>query len=502
MRKKSAMRTMPPPAAEGPAAPPLHPALAKLAGSRWLYVLVSLLLLLPCYWQPRVEAGDLSSHIYNSWLAQLIESGHLQGLAIVGQATNVLFDLMLGGLFKLWGAEAAQRFSVSLAVLVFIWGAFAFASAASGRKPWHILPCITMLAYGWVYHMGFFDFYLSLGLCFWALALLWKATPRRIAAAIPILILAYLSHALPVAWAVCLVAYVLLAGRISPKARVYLIAGSLSAMVLLHTVISTTMVTRWSAQQITLTTGLDQVWVFDAKYYAVLIGLLIVWGSLFLHLVRLSGAREVVSSMAFQLCVISAAGVFILPTSVLIPGFRHALVYIAERMSLGVGICVCALLAGVRPRRIEQYTMLLVALVFFAFLFRDERILNSFEDRMQDTVATLPPGQRVISAIDDPDLRVNALAHVIDRACIGHCYSYANYEPSTAQFRVRATAQNAFVAYNYQDSWLMQVGAYVPKDVDLPLYQVDLDATGRMVIKSVSAGVATGSTTYKVLGEP
>jgi len=77
---------------------------------------------------------------------------------------------------------------------------------------------------------------------------------------------------------------------------------------------------------------------------------------------------------------------------------------------------------------------------------------------------------------------------VIDRACIGHCYSYANYEPSIAQFRIRATAENPYVAYTYEDSWLMHVGAYVVKDRDLPLYQVDLDGSGRMVVKSLRAG--------------
>jgi len=493
---------MTPPAPESPVQPAAHPALAALLRSRWLYLLVSLLLLAPCYWQPHVEAGDLSSHIYNSWLAQQIEGAHMQGLVVVRQTTNILFDLILSGLFKLLGAEAAQHIAVSLAVLIFIWGAFAFAGAVSGQRPWQILPCIAMLAYGWVYHMGFFDFYLSLGLCFWALALLWKANPRRIAAAIPILILAFLAHALPVAWAACLIGYVFLAGRISARFHIYLIAGSLVAMVALHAALHGTMETRWSAQQIVLTTGLDQFWVFDAKYYAILVGQLMVWGSLFLHLMRLTGARQVVSSIPFQLCAISAAGVFILPTSVLIPGFRHALVYIAERMSLGVGICVCALLAGVRPRRIEQYALTLMVLLFFGFLYRDERVLNSFEDRMQNAVAALPAGQRVISAIDDPDLRVNALTHVIDRACIGHCYSYANYEPSTAQFRIRATAENPYVAYTYEDSWLMQVGAYVVKDRDLPLYQVDLDGSGRMVVKSLRAGAPSGSTTFKVLGEP
>ena len=44
----------------------------------FLYLLVSALLLAPCYWQRRIQAGDLSSHIYNSWLAQLAESGRVQ----------------------------------------------------------------------------------------------------------------------------------------------------------------------------------------------------------------------------------------------------------------------------------------------------------------------------------------------------------------------------------------------------------------------------------------
>jgi len=87
---------------------------------KWWYIALSFLMLAPVYWQPRVQAGDLSSHIYNAWLAQLIEAGRTQGLVIVSQTTNILFDLMLGGLFRLFGAEAAQRISVSIAVLVFV----------------------------------------------------------------------------------------------------------------------------------------------------------------------------------------------------------------------------------------------------------------------------------------------------------------------------------------------------------------------------------------------
>jgi hypothetical protein len=233
----------------------------------------------------------------------------------------------------------------------------------------------------------------------------------------------------------------------------------------------------------------------------VLVGLLLVWCSLFLNLIHLSNARQVVSSLPFHLCVLSAAAVFVLPTMVLFPAFNHALVYIAERMSLGVGVCVCALLACARPRRFERGALVVVALLFFGFLYRDERALNSFEDRMQDTVSALPAGQRVISAIDDPGLRVNALTHMIDRVCIGHCYSYANYEPTTAQFRIRAEAPNPYVAYTYEDSWLMQVGAYVVQERDVPLYQVDLDSGGRMIVKSLRAGVRCERTTWNVLGD-
>ena len=371
---------------------------------RW-YIALSVLLLAPVYWQPRVQAGDLSSHVYNAWLTHLIETGRTQGLVIVSQTTNILFDLMLGGLFRLFGAELAQRISVSVAVLVFVWGAFRFVSVAGGRPAWHLLPCIAMLAYGWVFHMGFFNFYLSMGLCFWVLAVVWEWRPRSVAIAAPLLALACLAHALPVVWTVGLLVYQGLARRMSPRWRVYVTAGWLLGMVLLQIVVGHTMFSRWSPQQIGMATGADQVWVFDGKYYVVLVGLLIVWGMLFLDLLKDSGPRSVVSSLPFQFCVISAAAVSALPTVILLPGFHHSLVYIAERMSLGVGICVCALLAAARPRAFQRYAMALVVAVFFGFLYRDEKILNAIEDRMGGVISQIPAGQRLVSRVDHPYLQ-------------------------------------------------------------------------------------------------
>jgi hypothetical protein len=463
-------------------------------------VVTSLLLLVPCNWQSRLQLGDLSSHVYNAWLAQLIESGRAPGLTIVPQTTNVLFDLMLSGLFKTFGAEAAQRISVSLAVLVFFWGAFAFVSVVSGRRAWGPLPAIAMLAYGWVLHMGLFNFYVSLGLCFWALALAWEWRPRRVAAAIPVLMVAYGAHGLPVAWTVTLLAYLWLARRITPPPkRAMLMAASLAAMVVGRAVVTGMMSYIWLPQQMMMITGADQLWVFDGKYLLPFLGLLLVWVLLLVRLLRQSGVGSVLSSLPFQIGVLSAAGVLIVPTRLQIPGYNHALVYIAERMSLAVGICWCAVLAAAPMRAYHRCAMALVALVFFGFLYRDEGILNALEDRMTRLVSQLPPGQRVVSAINDPTLRIGALTHMIDRACLGRCYSYANYEPSTAQFRIRAAAGNPIVVSTYADSSRLQDGTYVVKPSDLPLYQVALDDAGHMGIRILTVGAPSGMTYWGVL---
>jgi hypothetical protein len=357
---------------------------------RWWYVAASLALMAPCFWQPRLQAGDLSSHIYNAWLAQLIESGRTEGLQIVHQTTNVLFDLLLAGLFRVFGAEWAQRIAVSASVLTFVWGALAFAASVAGRRPWHLLPCIAMLAYGWVFHMGFFNFYLSMGLCFWAMSLAWIPSARRLVGAALLLALAYTAQALPVIWTVGLLAYAIAARRLEPRPRAMLTAGFVAAMAGVHVLLRLFVLTRWLPSQPALSSGLDQTWVFDGKYYLVLAGLLLVWALMFLGLVRGRGAREVVGSVPFQLCVVGAAVVMILPESVLLPGFAHSLSYIAERMSLGVAVCVCALLAAAPPRMAERWALVAVAIVFFGFVYRDERALNAFEERMQDVVSMAP----------------------------------------------------------------------------------------------------------------
>lgn len=483
-------------------APPsaLSNAAAALGRSPLGYLLASILALLPCYWQAHIQAGDLSSHIYNSWLAQLIETQKMQGLVVVSQITNVLFDWILSAFFRALGPDLAQRFAVSIAVLTFVWGAFAFASVASGKRAWPVLPCIVMLAYGWVFHMGFFDFYLGLGLSFCGLAAAWDPTPKSLALAAPFFALALAAHALAFAWGAAFLAYLIAAKWLGPSRIAQLTLAGLGGIVAARVALSAMWPTRWAGDQLLLITGADQLRLFDDKYFLLFIALLAVWAIALVIWLRAAGTAQLRANLAFQLFILSAAGVFLLPGGIQIPGYRHGLVYIAERMSLGAAVCICAVLASAQFRAFQNWAMGAVALAFFFFVFHDERALNAFEQQIQQTVATLPPGQRVLLGLDDDSLtRINAVTHMIDRACVGRCFSYANYEPATWQFRVRAVAPNPYAISGYQDSFLMQVGQYKVKDADLPLYQVTIDNSGNLALASLPAGALNGIKLCKVL---
>ena len=90
----------------------------QLKTEKVLALLVSAVMLIPCFWQRHIQAGDLASHVYNAWLAQLVGQGKAQGVYTVWQAKNVLFDLMLLKLGGIFSFGAAERIAVSLCVLV------------------------------------------------------------------------------------------------------------------------------------------------------------------------------------------------------------------------------------------------------------------------------------------------------------------------------------------------------------------------------------------------
>jgi hypothetical protein len=463
--------------------------------------LVSLLVLVPCFWQKHIEAVDLPSHLYNAWLAILIGEGKAPGLRIVFQSSNVLFDVMLSGLMRAVGPWGAEHIAVPLSVLVFVWGAFAAVCAVTRRRPWHMLAFIAMLSYGWVFHLGFMNFYLAAGIAFWAFALLWKPRWRTALCALPLIALAWFAHALPVAWLMGVMAYTFLARRIRPRARPILTFASLAALVILRTFLLTHFATRWTAGQAISMTGADQLGVFESKYQPLEFALLAVWLSFFVRLWRRKRPTRLLLGIPFQLCLIVAAAVLLLPGAILLPGYNHPLRYVSERMSLIVAVSFCAFAGEVMPGRREKAAIAVLVGLFFSFLYVDTRALNYVEGLLEQSVAQLPYGTRVVSALCDQRGDVNRVGHTLDRACIGRCFAYANYEPPSKQFRVQVEGESPVVVATDGDSGALQLGTYVVKPRDLPLFQIYL--RGRyMDARWLKAGEVTGSTCFESPPDP
>ena len=488
---------MQPPKSRPGAAPLAPPPPVSQRRALTFFAAAGVLLLVPCFWQSRIQAGDLGSHIYNTWLAREVATRHLPGLAIVPQSTNVMFDWMLAGLSGAWGYPAAQRIAVSAAVCVFFWGAFAWLTAVTGRQPRHLAPFLAILAYGWVFHAGFFNFYLSLGLCFWAMAVAWPGGWRRLALAAPLVMAAWVAHSLPAVWMAAMGSYTALASRLTARSSVSLMAAAVAGLAAVHIAMRNLSYATWSWKQSLLAGGMDQAWIFDDKYLAVVACLAILVAVLLVRASRPTGWRAIAAGAPAQMWALTAAGIAIVPTAMAGKGIYVA--YIADRMSLPAAVCLCAVVGAVRFRAVERYALLLAALIFFGFLYRDGRLLNAFEDQLQTVVARLPERSRVVSAFDDTDLHVNAVVHMVDRACAGHCYSLANYEPSTGNFRLRALSHNSVVAATYEQSWLLQAGRYVAQPEDLPLYELTLGGGGELIVRSLNPGDRTSHVNFQML---
>jgi len=178
-------------------------------------LLLSALLAVPCFWHRRIEAGDLASHLYNAWLAQLIEKGQAPGLYLAKQWENVLFDVTLLHLANFLGFPIAEKIAVYACVLIFFWGVFAFVAAVTERPPWFPAPGIAMLAYGYSFNMGFMNYYLSLGLACFGLALFWGPRGRGWIYGTLLMPFVWLAHPIGFVWVIGALAYVKLRARLS-----------------------------------------------------------------------------------------------------------------------------------------------------------------------------------------------------------------------------------------------------------------------------------------------
>jgi hypothetical protein len=435
------------------------------------HLLVSILLVIPCFWQSRIQAGDLSSHIYNAWLTIQVQRGAVAGLFITHQYTNIAFDLLLSWLLPLVGVNLAQRLAVSCCVLVLCWGVLKFVDAVSGKHSWGTEICVAMLAYGFVFHLGLFNFYLSTGLCFLFLGLTWGRTDsKNILFTIPLLLLAWSAHPLPVLWTIAAFLYQKLA-RVIPEFAWILFIVSFAAVIVLRMVIMRLYPTVWSPAQISMSTGADQVFLYGRQYVIVMVLLLLAWAAMMHNLARQVTWHGVLSNTSVQLWILTALSLAMLPRSILFNSHKAPITFLPERLSLFCGILVCALLAKVKMSSYAKTLLLLAVTFFFIFCYQDDQRLNHLEDRVSASLQTVPSMGRVVFIPKSETTRLPPPLHIIDRVCIGRCLSYGNYEPASGHFRLRAKPHDPGVINSYWELQDLEQQHYIVRPKDLPLYQ-------------------------------
>ena len=466
---------------------------------------VSILILTPCFWQQRLIAGDMSSHAYNAWLAGEIREGRAPGMSIVSIWTNVLTDWGLDRLSGDVGSELATKLIAGSAVLVFFWGAFFLLHSISSRRPWALCPLLGILTYGVIFHLGFLNFYLSVGLCLWILGLLWHPSPRTLACAVPLVMLAILAHALPIAWAAAVLGYRHAFHNLPASKRFLLPILSILGLIVSQQVLLRTFESRWSWSQVGLTgfAGADQAWIYDNKYLAIAASLLVCMVMIFLERAR---HRSFSADPALHIWILHLAAGVLIPAAIQFPQYQNALAYIPLRISLLTAISFCIMVSEIRPSRGVTRVLAVVAVAFFACLYLDSAALNRAETDVARIVHEAPAGARVVAMVIDEGARVNGLAHVADRACIGHCFSYANYEPATAQFRIRVTGESGGAAApTMQAVREMERSEHIVTPVEAPLHAVcpcEKDAA-TLCLRRLDAGertcVSTRMVTFRLL---
>ena len=479
---------------------------ARFLRNRWLLCCgISALVVTPCFWQRRIEAGDLASHVYNAWLAQLIERGQAPGLWIARQWNNVLFDIALSALGNRFGLVVAERIAVSAAVLVFFWGAFALASAAARRAAWIAAPCLAMVAYGWTFQMGFLNYYVSLGLAFFGLALLWRGRGWERAETLVLVPLIWLAHPLGVVLLVCAGAWVLVASNVSGRGQVFAGFAAVLALVCVRFYILGHYSVFWPTEPRYFFNGADQLLLYGPRYRLPMI-LLLALGllSIVADIVRRrrAGERWIAYAIPAELYCLALLTIWLLPAGIILPRYAAPAGFLHERLSCICAIFACSVLAGIRPQKWQCAGLALVAAIYFSYLYVDTAKINRMEEQAERVVRTIPAGQRVLATIEPPEGSRVFIFHIVDRACIGHCFSYGNYEPGSGQFRVRANPGNRFVTTSMDESFAIQRGEYTVQPRDLPLFQIyrcNGSAT-ELCLRELSAGDVNGRTGLDVKG--
>jgi len=228
------------------------------------------------------------------------------------------------------------------------------------------------------------------------------------------------------------------------------------------------------AHSVFLLNGLDQL-VLTPSYLAPVASFILFLGiSVGLDLMGYGGVTNSFNErqVLLHLYLVVESCVFLMPDAVYVPQIAVPVTLIAERTTTITAVLLCAFIAVERSRRWQFPALLGISVFFFALLYSDTTKQSGMEQEMERLTRTVATGERVLVTIHQPPKYRFSTIHLLDEACVGHCFAYGNYEAPSAAFQLRALRGNRFVMSNAEQAGAMERGDYVVQPEDLPAYQI------------------------------
>jgi hypothetical protein len=231
----------------------------------------------------------------------------------------------------------------------------------------------------------------------------------------------------------------------------------------------------WPERPFYLFNGLDQFVLYSARYRFVayaLLAIFILWlASEYFQ------RREPTSLTAFflslELYALAFCVVSLLPQNLRDGPSSAWIGLLVSRLTIISAIFGLSILSTLRPSKPAALATLACSIFFFTLLYRDTATLNRLEANAESLTAALPFGTLVIPTLaSQRDSRIPFVHHIVDRACIGHCFTYSNYEPPSALFHVRVNPGSPLIASSAADAQEMEAGNYIVRASDPPFVDI------------------------------
>ena len=481
--------------------------------------LATVIVVLPCFLQPHIATGDFCSHIYAAWIGNQARAGHIEGIALVHQRTNIFFDNLLMFLLRHMNAVAAEHISLATLALVFFWGCFCFSRAIAGRAAWALAPIIFMMTYGIIFEVGFDNFLLGTGICLFGLAALWRPNPWKMVCGAALLWIASYAHPMPMVWAAAILAFRHLFVRITFPWRMAMLVISAISLKVLALVLRRHAHAEFAPVPWIRIAGAGELARHGPLDAVAAVAVLAVAIGVFIKVARTRGWRALLGEEAIALYLLGTVGVAVLPAAF---HFEHLVGggFLAERYGFFATILLGATMSAFDISHRQTWIMVAAAALSFILLLQDAHEVTRIDAAVRAALQGVPRGSRVVGNLPQrvPPLEGHLVKsidehpfvagiyynifpgaslsteHFVDRACIDWCYSFANYELSSSEFQVKALPGSRIALWDWRDSIAAQGGSYIVRAADAPLYKIGpcLAGSDSYCARSVPVGELVG----------